>query len=103
MPKATNTLEPIVTAAIGSAAREVIDSTKRDTPFPYLIDAKLGSAEKTPMMDAEAAAESNTPLYTIPIKWKDILRQLIEADAQYANALREIARRANVVITRTGI
>ena len=55
------------------------------------------------MMDAEAAAVSNTPLYTIPIKWKDIVRQLIEADAQYDNAFHEIARRANAVITRTGI
>ena len=103
MPETTNTLEPIVTAAIGSAAREAIDYTNRNTPFPYLIDAKLGSAQKAPIMDAEAAAEANTPLYTIPIKWKDIVQQLIEADAQCGNALREIARRANTVITRTGI
>ena len=89
-----NTPDHVVSDDLRNAAQEVVDAVRRNTPFPFLLDAKLGSAEEGPMMDAEAAAVSNTPLYTIPIKWKDIVRQLIEADAQYDNAFHEIARRA---------
>ncbi len=103
MPKATNALQPIVTENVGSDAQAVIKSVRGNTRFPYLIDAKLGSAEQAPLMDAETAAIGNTPLYTIADKWKEILQQLYETDAKYDSPLRTIAQHANDVITRTGI
>ena len=103
MHKALNTSEPIVTDALQSAAREVVDITRRNTPFPYLIDAKLGDAENAPMLDTETAAQNNTPLYTIAIKWKDIAHNLIQTDTQHGGPLSRIAQRANDVIARAGI
>ena len=103
MTTPTNTPEPIVTATISSAAREVLEATTRNTPFPYLIDAKLGSAEVGPMLDANTAEESDTPLYTIAIRWKDIAQILVETDSQHGNPLDQIAQRANDVIARAAI
>ena len=103
MQQATDTLKPIVTKNLGSAALKAICSTRQNMPFAYLIDAKLGSSEKAPMMDAETAAEAGTTLYTIAIKWKEVVQQLIEADTRQGGPLCEIAQRANAVITKTGI
>ena len=103
MTTTTDELDPIVPAVIGSAAREVIESTKRKTPFPYLIEAKLGNAEVGPMMDADTVAQNDTPLYTIAIRWNDIAQDLIETDRQHGNPLCQIARRANDVIARAAI
>ena len=103
MTTPTSTPEPIVTATIGSAAREVIGSTTRNTPYPFLLDAKLGSAEVGPMLDADTVAQNDTSLYTIAIRWKDIAQDLIETDRQHGNPLNKIAQRANDVIARAAI
>ena len=103
MHQALNTPELIVTDALQSAARQVVDVTRRSTPFPYLIDAKLGNAENAPMLDADTAEQNDTPLYTIAIKWKDIAHDLIQADTQRGGPLCQIARRANDVIARAAI
>lgn len=103
MPDAANTLKPIVAEHIGSCAQAVIKSVRRNTSFPYLIDAKLGSAEQAPLMDAETAVRAETPQYTIAGKWKEVLQQLCETDAQQGSPLRTIAMRANTIITKAGI
>ena len=103
MTNATNTLNPIVTDPVGSGTRAVIESVQSNTPFPYLIDAKLGSAEQAPLPDAETAARADTPLYTITSKWKEVLQLLCETDERHGSPLRAIAQRANAVITRAGI
>ena len=103
MTKALYTLNLIVTDALESAAREVVDITRRNTPFPYLIDPKLGSAENAPMFDAETAKQNGTPFYTIAIKWNDVVQELIKNDAQRGNPLNQIAQRANDIIARAAI
>ena len=103
MHQALNTPEPIVTDALQSAAREVVDVTRRNTPYPYLIDAKLGSGENTPMLDAETAKQNSTPFYTIAIKWKDVVQELTKNDGQHGSPLNQIARRANDIIAHAAI
>lgn len=103
MTNATNALKPIVTAAVGSCARAVIKSVRKNTSFPYLIDAKLGTAELPPLLDAETAGKAETPLYTITGKWKEVLQLLRATDARRGSPLGTIAQRANAVITRAGI
>ena len=103
MTKAPNTLNLIATDALQSNAQAVVDITKRNTPFPYLIDAKLGSAENVPMHDAVTAERNNTPFYTIAVKWKDVVQELIKNDAQRGNPLYQIAQRANDIIARAAI
>ena len=98
-----NTPGRVVSDDLRSAAQEVVAAVRRKTPFPYLIDAKLGSAEVGPMLDAEAAAESNMPLYTIAIRWKDIAQNLTETDRQHGSPLNKIAQRANDIIARAAI
>ena len=96
-------IQPIVTYALCSAAREVIEVTRQNTPDPYLIDAKLGDAEKEPMIDADIAVSYYTPLHSVGTKWKDLTRELARADAQHGNPLSQIAHRANDVIARAAI
>ena len=103
MTNATNALKPIVTGQVGSCARAVIESVRKNTPFPYLIDAKLGAADQAPLPDAETAARADTPLYTMTNKWKEVLQLLCETDERHGSPLRTIAERANIVITRAGI
>ena len=61
------------------------------------------NAENGPMLDTETAAQNNTPLYTIAIKWKDIAHNLIQTDTQHGGPLSRIAQLANDVIARAGI
>ena len=103
MPKVLNTLEPIVNDSLFSTARAVIEVARRNTPDPYLIDAKLGDAERAPMMDAEIALMYDTPLYTIGPRWKRIKDGITRADAQHGNPLAQIAQRANDVIAQAAI
>ena len=103
MLNTTNTLQPIVTTHIGSDARAVIKSVRKNTSLPYLIDAKLGSAEQTPLPEAETAARVDTPPYTIGGHWKEVLQLLCETDTQQGNPLCMIAQRANAIITSAGI
>ena len=103
MPNVTNALQPIVTAHMAPDARAVIESVRRNTPFPYLVDAKLGSTEQAPLLDAETAARVDTPLHTIAGKWKEVLQLLCETDAQQGSPLHSIARRANATITSAAI
>ena len=103
MPHVTDTLDPIVTDSTGSGARAVIESVRSKTPFPCLVNAKLGSAEQAPLLDAETAARASIPLHTITGKWKEVLQLLCETDERHGSPLRAIALRANAVITRAGI
>ncbi len=103
MPNATKTIKLIVEDHIGSCARAVIESVRRNTRFPYLIDAKLGSAEQAPSMESETAAKADISPYTIASKWREVQQQICEVDAQQGSPLHIIAQRANDVITRAGI
>ena len=103
MPKALNTLEPIVTDSLFSTARAVIEVARRNTPDPYLIGAKLGDAEKAPMLDAEIALMYDKPLYTIRTRWNKVKDGITRADAQHGNPLAQIAQRANDVIAQAAI
>ena len=103
MPNATKTIKPIVEDHIGSCARAVIESVRRNTRFPYLIDAKLGSAEQAPSMESETAAKADISTYTIASKWREVQQQICEVDAQQGSPLHIIAQRANDIIERTGI
>ena len=87
MPEVINTLEPIVNDTLFSTARAVIEVARRNTPDPYLIDAKLGDTERAPMLDAEIALMYDTPLYTIGIRWNRIKDGITRADAQHGNPL----------------
>ena len=93
----------MVPDGLRTAAQEVVDAVHQNTPFPYLMAAKLGDAENGPMLDAETAARNDTPFYTIAIRWKDIVQDLIKTDHQHGNPLHTIARRANDIIVRAGI
>lgn len=103
MPNALDTLRPIVTNVIYSAAQDVIDIARRNTHYPYLIDAKLGDTEKAPMFDVDIASRHDTPLYTITIEWKEIAYDLVETDAQHGSPLGQIAQRANDALATAAI
>ena len=103
MPNALDTLRPIVTNAIYCAAQDVIDIARRNTHYPYLIDAKLGDTEKAPMFDADIASRHDTPLYTITIKWKEIAYDLVETYAQHGSPLGQIAQRTNDALATAAI
>ena len=103
MPNALDTLRPIVTNVIYSAAQEVIDIARRNTHYPYLIDAKLGDTEKAPMFDVDIASRHDTPLYTITIEWKEIAYDLVETDAQHGSPLGQIAQRTNDALATAAI
>ncbi len=103
MPDITYTLEPIVTKPISSRARAVIKSVRRNTRCPYLVDAKLGSPEKAPLLSAETAAIGDTSRRTIADKWKKETQRLRETDTKRGGPLQTIAQRANDLITRAGI
>ena len=103
MPQTLNTPERVVSDDLQATAQEVFDAVRRNTSFPYLMDAKLGDAENEPMMDADTVAQNDTPLYTIAIRWNDIAQDLIKTDHQHGNPLCQIARRANDVIARAAI
>ena len=103
MPEALNTLDPIVNDTLFSTARAVIEVARRNTSTPYLIDAKLGDAEKAPMLDAEIAFMYDKPLYTIGPKWAITANEITQADAQHGNPLAQISQRANDVIAKAAI
>ena len=98
-----NTPSRVVSDDLRNAAQEVVAAVRRNTPYSFLLDAKLGTAEVGPMLDADTVAQNDTPLYTIAIRWKDIAQNLIETDRQHGSPLNKIAQRANDIITRAAI
>ncbi|MCY4557971.1 MAG: hypothetical protein OXF79_16720 [Chloroflexi bacterium] len=103
MQQATDMLQPVVTDELRASAQEVIQTVHRNARHAFLLDAKLGDAETGPMFDADIATSYDKPLYSIGTRWKDLTRQIAQADAQHGNPLSQIAHRANDVIARAAI
>ena len=103
MPQAPNKLEPIVTRDLASAAQTVIDHVRRETSYPFLLDAKLGDADSPPGTDQELASAHGTPSSTISYRWTLIAAAIAHADGAHGNPLGQIAQRANNVMAAAAI
>ena len=82
MPEATIRLQPILTDNLFSNTQEVLQLVRRDTPYPFLLDAKLGDANNAPMSGPEAASAYDTPANSIRDKWTRIARALTQTDQE---------------------
>ena len=103
MRKALNTSEPIVTNSLQSAAQEIIELVRQNTPYPFLLDGKFGDANIVPMSDTKIASAYDKPLSTISDNISTILSALDQADQQNDSPLGQIAQRANDVMAQAGI
>ena len=103
MPDAPNTLEPIVTDELGYATQQVIQQVRRNTTYPFLLDAKLGDAGTTPLTDAQMASTYNTPLTTVIRRATRVTSALTRTDLELGNPLAKVAQRANKFMERAAI
>lgn len=103
MPEPTNTLKPVVTHDIQSAAETVIQIVRRNAHRPFLLDAKLGDANTAPMPDTQIASTYDTPQTSIKDKMARIISDLVRTDQEHGNPLGQIAQRANDLMARAAI
>ena len=103
MPQALDTLQPIVTDTLFSTAQDVIQLVRRDTPYPFLLDAKLGDANTAPFPETEIASTYDTRLSTISAKLARIINTLAKTDQQHSSPLVQIAQRANDIMAGAAI
>ena len=95
MSQAPNTPEPIVTKDLACAAQTVIEHVRRETSYPFLLDAKLGNADSPSKTDRELALAHSTPPSTISYRWTLIAGAISQADQEHGDPLGQIAQRAN--------
>ena len=103
MPDAPNTLEPIVTDELGYATKQVIQQARRKTTYPFLLDAKLGDANTTPLTDEQMASTHDTPLTTVNRRTAHAFNALAQTDQELGNPLAEVAQRANDFMERAAV
>ena len=103
MPKAHDTLRSIVTDALFSDAQEVVQLVRQNTPYPFLLDAKLGDANSGPLPENEIASTYKTPRSTMSQKLARIIDALTQTDRDHDTPLGQIAQRANAIINRAAI
>ena len=103
MPQAPNTLEPIVTSDLASAAQTVIEHVRQQTLYPFLLDAKLGDADSPPRTDKELASVHDIPPSTISYRWRLIAAAIAHADRKHGDHLGQIAQRANRAMAAAAI
>ena len=99
----TEKITPIVAADLLDAAQKVIQRTKQDTPYPSLLDAKLGDANTGPMPDTAIATILDAPKGTIGYWLSPIIKALKDADQQLGSPLHQIAQRTNDAIAKAAI
>ena len=103
MQQSTDMIQPIVTDDIRDVAQEVIQTVRRKTRHPFLLDAKLGDANTAPMPDPAIGKILDAPKGTIGYWVKPIINALKEADQQLGNPLHQIAQRTNDVLGKAAI
>ena len=87
MPKAHDTLRSIVTDALFSDAQEVVQLVRQNTPYPFLLDAKLGDANSGPLPENEIASTYKTPRSTMSQKLARIIDALTQTDRDHDTPL----------------
>lgn len=103
MQQALDTPGGIVPNEIRVAADEVIGHVRRNTPYQFLVDAKLGDANSGPIADTELASAHGTAPSTTSNRWTNIVKTLAQADQQHGQPLELIAQRANAVMAAAAI
>ena len=103
MPTTAISPQTIVTDALRVAADEVIGHVRRNTPYQFLVDAKLGGANSGPMADTKLASAHGTAPSTTSNRWTNIVKTLAQADQQHGRPLELIAQRANAVMAAAAI
>ena len=83
MPASSEQLQPIVPADLFAAAQEVIQRTKQETPYPLLLDAKLGDADTGPLTDAQLASAHDTSLSTLNRRAAYAIEALVRTDQEF--------------------
>ena len=96
-------IQPIVTDDLRDVAQKVIQTVRRHIRYPFILDAKLGSADNPPMTDTEIAATYQTPATSIGPKWARIIRAMSRADQEHGNPLLQIAERANAAMANASL
>ncbi|MCY4557968.1 MAG: hypothetical protein OXF79_16705 [Chloroflexi bacterium] len=96
-------LHPTVTANLLDAAQKVIQRTKQDTPYPFLLDAKLGDANTGPLTDAQLAAAHDTSLSTLNRRVAYATKTLVRTDQASDNPLAKVAQRVNDFMARAAV
>ena len=103
MPELHDPFTPIVAGASLSPAQEVIAEVRRNTAYPFLLDAKLGDTAAGPMSDTAIASTYDTPFNSVGDKLARIVDTLIRTDEQHGSPLRQVAQRANDVMASAAI
>ncbi len=96
-------LQPTVPDDLFDAAQKVIQRTRQATPYPSLLDAKLGDVNTAPLTDAQMASTYDTPLSTVNRRSAHALNALARTDQELGNPLTEVAQRANEFMERAAI
>ncbi len=96
-------LQPTVPDDLFDAAQKVIQRTRQATPYPYLLDAKLGDVNTAPLTDAQMASTYDTPLTTVNRRSAHALNALARTDQELGNPLAEVAQRANDFMARAAV
>ena len=95
IPQVTDTLKPIVTRDLASAAHTVIEYVRQETAYPFLLDTKLGDGNSQPETDKELASAHDIPASTVSYGWTLVMAAIARADGEHGNPLGEIPQRAN--------
>ena len=96
-------LQPTVPDDLFDAAQKVIQRTRQATPYPSLLDAKLGDVNTTPLTDAQMASTYDTPLTTVNRRSAQAFNALARTDQELGNPLAEVAQRANDFMARAAV
>ena len=103
MPAKPESPQTIVPADLLDAAQRVIQRTKQDTSYPFLLDAKLGDADTSPLTDAQMASTYDTPLSTINRRSAHAINALARTDQELGSPLAKVAQRANEFMARAAV
>ena len=103
MQRIRDTLPAVVTDDLSAVAQKVVEQVRQETPYPFLLDAKLGGANSPPTPDTEIAAAHGTPPNTMSSRFEHIINDLAKFDQQHDGPLRRIANRANAVMAKAAI
>lgn len=103
MPADSVNLHATVPADLLAAAQKVILRTKQDTPYPFLIDAKLGGAHTGPLTDAQLASTHDISLSTLNRRAAYAIKTLARTDQTLGNSLAKVAQRVNDFMARAAV
>ena len=103
MPANSENIHPTVPADLLAAAQKVILRTKQDTPYPCLLDAKLGGTHTGPVTDAQLTSAHQTSLSTINRRAAYAIKTLARTDQAFGNPLAKVAQRVNDFMARAAV